>query len=58
MAGDESAPGDRPCGVVWSDATTAAVTLMAGPGDIPAGRFGMMADPVGAACAVIALAAP
>ncbi len=38
-------------------ATASGATLMAGPMDIPAGRFAVMADPVGAAFAVMALAA-
>jgi predicted enzyme related to lactoylglutathione lyase len=38
-------------------ATASGATLIAGPMDIPAGRFAVIADPVGAAFGVIALAA-
>jgi predicted enzyme related to lactoylglutathione lyase len=49
--------GTEDCDAAVAAATTEGATLMAGPMDIPAGRFAVMADPTGAMFAVIALAA-
>jgi predicted enzyme related to lactoylglutathione lyase len=45
------------CDATVAQATGLGATLLAGPMDIPAGRFAVMADPAGAAFGVITLAA-
>jgi predicted enzyme related to lactoylglutathione lyase len=50
--------GTADCDASVAAATADGATLMAGPMDIPAGRFAVMADPIGAVFGVIALAAP
>ncbi len=48
--------GTADCDASVAAATADGATLMAGPIDIPAGRFAVLADPVGAMFGVIALA--
>jgi len=48
--------GTADCDAAVAAATAAGATLTAGPVDIPAGRFAVLADPVGAMFGVIALA--
>jgi hypothetical protein len=49
--------GTADCDATVAEATAGGATLMAGPVDIPPGRFAVLADPFGAAFGVIALAA-
>jgi predicted enzyme related to lactoylglutathione lyase len=49
--------GAADCDVTVAQASGLGATLLAGPMDIPAGRFAVLADPAGAVFGVIALAA-
>ena len=49
--------GTADCDATVAAATAAGAALMAGPIDIPPGRFAVLADPAGAMFGVIALAA-
>jgi predicted enzyme related to lactoylglutathione lyase len=48
--------GTADCDATVAEATGLGATLLAGPIDIPAGRFAVLADPAGAVFGVIALA--
>ncbi len=48
--------GTADCDATVAGATGLGATLLAGPVDIPAGRFAVLADPTGAMFGVIALA--
>ncbi len=48
--------GTADCDATVAAATGLGATLFAGPIDIPAGRFAVLADPAGAIFGVIALA--
>ncbi len=50
--------GTADCDATVAQANGLGATLVAGPMDIPAGRFAVLADPAGAMFGVIALAAP